>query len=105
MVVGELWRNELQRVLQMQRQLLSAELAHELRLVFDQNDLALADHTDPISHFLGFVDVMRGQDDCDASRLERAHQLPHVASQLDIDAGGRLVEEQDLRLMRQRLGD
>jgi hypothetical protein len=36
---------------------------------------------------------------------ERAHQLPHVASQLDIDASRRLVEKQDLRLMRQRLGD
>ena len=34
-----------------------------------------------------------------------AHQLPHVAAQLDVDAGGGLVEEQDLRLVRQRLGD
>ena len=25
--------------------------------------------------------------------------------QLDVDAGGRLVEKQDLRLVRQRLGD
>ena len=33
------------------------------------------------------------------------HQRPHVAPQLDVDAGGRLVEEQDLRLVRQRLGD
>ena len=38
-------------------------------------------------------------------RLQRAHQLPHVAPQLDVDAGGRLVEKQDLRLVRQRLGD
>ena len=30
---------------------------------------------------------------------------PHVAPQLDVDAGGRLVEEQDLRLVRERLGD
>ena len=34
-----------------------------------------------------------------------AHQRPHVAAQLDVDAGGRLVEEQDLRLVRERLGD
>ena len=34
-----------------------------------------------------------------------AHQLPHVAAQLDVDAGGRLVEKQDPRLVRQRLGD
>ena len=38
-------------------------------------------------------------------RAQRAHHLPHVAPQLDVDAGGRLVEEQDLRLVRQRLGD
>ena len=34
-----------------------------------------------------------------------AHQLPHVAAQLHVDAGGGLVEEQDLRLVRQCLGD
>ena len=34
-----------------------------------------------------------------------AHHFPHVAAQFDVDAGGRLVEEQDFRLMRQRLGD
>ena len=36
---------------------------------------------------------------------ERAHQLPHVPAQLDVDARRRLVEEQDPRLVRQRLGD
>ncbi len=34
-----------------------------------------------------------------------AHHVPHVLAQLDVDAGGRLVEKQDLRLVRQRLGD
>ena len=34
-----------------------------------------------------------------------AHHLPHVPPQLDVDAGGGLVEEQDLRLVRQRLRD
>ncbi len=34
-----------------------------------------------------------------------AHQLPHVLAQFDVDAGGRLVEKQDLRLVRQGLGD
>ena len=35
----------------------------------------------------------------------RADQLPHVAAQLDVDAGGRLVEEQDFGLVAERLGD
>jgi hypothetical protein len=37
--------------------------------------------------------------------LQRAYQLPHVAPQIDIDPRRRLVEKQDLRLVRQRLGD
>ncbi len=48
---------------------------------------------------------MRGEDDGDAARPQAAHQLPHVAAQADIDAGGGLVEEEELRLMAQRLGD
>ena len=32
-------------------------------------------------------------------------QRPHVAPQVDVDAGGRLVEEQDVRLVGERLGD
>jgi hypothetical protein len=58
-----------------------------------------------ISHFLGLLDIMSGQDDGDARCAQLAHDLPHVLAQLDIDAGGRLVQEQDLRLVRQRLGD
>ena len=48
---------------------------------------------------------MRGQDDGDALRLERAHELPHVLSQHDVDACGGLIEKEDLRLVRQRLRD
>ena len=58
-----------------------------------------------VGHLLGFLDVVGGQDDGHAGGAQRAHHLPHVLAQLDVDAGGRLVEEQDLRLVRQRLGD
>ena len=91
--------------LQLERQLLLAELAHQLGLVLDQDDLALVDHADAVGHLLGFLDVVRGQDDGDAGGAQPAHHLPHVLAQLDVDAGGRLVEEQDARLVRQRLGD
>ena len=37
--------------------------------------------------------------------LQRPHHFPHALAQFDVDARGRLVEEQDLRLVRQRLGD
>ena len=39
------------------------------------------------------------------SSRRRAYERPHVAAQFDVDAGGRLVEEQDARFVRQRLGD
>ena len=102
---GKLGRNGVERVVQLQRELLLAELAHQLGLVLDQDDLALVDHADAVGHLLGFVDVVRGEDDGHAGVAQRAHDLPHVLAQLDVDAGGRLVEEQDLRLVRQRLGD
>jgi hypothetical protein len=88
-----------------QDQLLLAQHAHELGLVLHQDDLAVVDHADPVGHLLGLLDVVRGQDDGDAAVAQVAHQLPHLAPQLDVDAGRRLVEEQDLRLVRQRLGD
>ena len=98
-------RHGIQPLLQMQDQLLLAELAHQLGLVLDQNDLAFVDDADAVGHLLGFLDVMRGQDDGDAGGAQIAHHLPHVLAQFDVDAGGRLVEEQDLRLVRQRFGD
>ena len=63
-----------QRLLQLQRQLLPAELAHQLGLVLDQDDLALADDADAVGHLLGLVDVVRGQDDRHAAR--RAARAP-----------------------------
>ena len=89
----------------MQRELLLAELAHQRGFLLDQDQLAAIDHADAVGHLLGFLDVMRGEDDGDARLTHRPHQAPHVLPQLDVDAGGRLIEEQDLRLMRERLGD
>ena len=40
-----------------------------------------------VGHLLGFLDVVRGQDDGDAALAQAAHHLPHVAPQLDVDAG------------------
>ena len=67
-----------ERLLQLQRQLLLAELAHQLGLVLDQDDLALVDDADAVGHLLGLLDVVGGQDDGDAAVAQRAHQLPHV---------------------------
>ncbi len=55
--------NACQGILQVQGQLLLAELMHQGGLILDQDQLATADDTDAVGHFLGFLDVMRGQDD------------------------------------------
>jgi hypothetical protein len=102
---AERGRQRIEFFLEIEDHSLLAELTHQLRLVLDQNDLALVDHADAVGHVLGFLNVMRGQDDGHAGGAQIAHHLPHVLAQFDVDAGGRLVEEQDLRLMRERLGD
>ena len=37
--------------------------------------------------------------------LELADDVPHALAELDVDAGGRLVEEEHLGLVGERLGD
>ena len=90
---------------QVQGQELLAELPHQHRLLLHHDELAFVHYTDAIGHLLGLIEIMRRQDDGDAGRAQGAHDVPHVLAQLDIDAGRRLVEEQDLRLVRKRLGD
>src|ERR1700685_4044790 len=94
-----------QRLLQLQWQLLLAELAHESAFLFDDDQLAAADYADAIRHLFGLLDVVSREDDGDAIVAQAAHHLPHVTAQLDVDAGGRLVEKEDLRFVRQGLGD
>src|SRR4249919_123333 len=103
--VREAIGNAFERHLQLDRQLLAAQLAHQPALVFDQDQLALADHADAVGHLLRLFDVMRGEDDRGALFAQAPHHLPHVVAQLDVHAGGGLIEEQDVRLVRERLGD
>ena len=60
---------------------------------------------DSVRHLLRFLDVVRRQDDGHAALSEPPNHLPHVAAQLDVNPGGRLIEEQDHRLVRQGLGN
>ena len=64
--------------MQLQRQLLPAELAHQLGLVLDQDQLALVDDADAIGHLLGFFDVVRREDDRDAAS-RRARTICHMS--------------------------
>ena len=98
-------RNRIERRLQLQGQLFLAELLHQCDLVFDQDDLAVADHADPVGHVFGLFDVVRGQHDGHTRLTQLAHHGPHVLAQGHVDTGGRLVEEQHARFVRQGLGD
>ncbi len=90
---------------EIEHQLLLAELAHQRRFFLNKDELALADDADPIGHLFGLFDIVRGEDDGDAVLAQPAHHLPHVAPQLDIDAGAGLIEEEDFRLVAERLRD
>ena len=77
----------------------------QLGLVPHQDELALVDHPDAVGHLLGFLDVVSRQNDGHPFAAQTAHELPHVVPQIDVHARRRLVQEQDPRLVRERLGD
>src|SRR5688500_18560946 len=76
---------------------------HPGRLVGDQP--AVVDDADAVAELLGLLEIMGGEDDGDALGVEAADIVPELLAQLDVDARGRLVEDQDRRRMDHRLGD
>ena len=78
---------------------------HQLTLVLDHQEPAVLDHADAVGELLGLFQVVRGEDHGGARGREPLHVCPEVAPQLDVDAGGRLVEEEHGRIVHQRLGD
>jgi hypothetical protein len=77
------------------------EVAHGAVL----DDLTVIDDGDVAAQGLGFLEVMRGEDDRRALRVETGQELPHAAAHLDIHAGGRLIEDQQARLVDQGAGN
>src|SRR5262245_58823076 len=59
-------RNSVEPLLEVKRQLLPAQLAHQLGFVLDQDELALIDDADAVGDLLGLLDVMGGENDGDA---------------------------------------
>jgi hypothetical protein len=56
---------------------------------------------DPVGEFVRFLQVLRREEDRDATSDEAADDLPHGASAARVEAGGRLVEEDDARVTDQ----
>src|SRR5262249_27785764 len=102
--IAQLQRNEIQRLEKIERQLLLAKLFHQLDFSFDHDQFSLVDHPDSVGHFLSLVDIVSSQDDCHAAFSQPSYQGPHLAAQFDVDAGGRLIQKENLRLLRPGLG-
>ena len=79
-------------------------LAITSRAVPCASRLAVGDVGEPMAA-LGFVHVMRADQHREAARGELVDFLPEIAARLGIDAGGRLVEQQQLRLVDQAGGE
>src|SRR3546814_17605002 len=85
--------------------LLLAELGHQRGLVFDQHDFAVVDDADAIGHLLGFLDVVRGENNGEAAFTPRAYHLPHVVTQLPVDTRAGPIEEKALSFKRHQLSE
>ena len=68
------------------------------------DDLAVVDEGDPVAELLGLLQVVRGQQDRRPLLVDSLHVVPELEPQLDVDPGGRLVEDQQPRPVHQRPG-
>ena len=67
------------------------------------DDAAVVDDADPVRELVGLLEVLRGEEDRHAELVvEPAHLVPHAGPADGIEAGGRLVEEQDLGVVHER---
>ncbi len=69
----------------------------EARRIAGGDHAAVVDDRDRVGQRLGLLEVVRGQQDGRALRLQRADEVPELAPGLRVEAGRRLVEEQQLR--------
>ena len=62
----------------------------------DIEQTAAGDDADPVGQVLGLVEVVRGQEHRRPAVAQRLEQLPERPPRLRVEAGGRLVEEEQL---------
>ena len=72
--------------------------------VFDE-DFAVVDDGEAVAEFVGLFHVVGGEDDGDAFAAESLDGVPHGDAALGIEAGGGLVEEEDLGMVGDGAGD
>ena len=69
------------------------------RRVLHQN-LSVVDDRDAVAKLVGLLHVVRGQHDGNALLAQASHRLPHRDAALRIEPRARLVEKENLRVMR-----
>ena len=69
------------------------------------HDLAIVHHDEPVAELLGLVHEVRREHQRGAALLELVQLVPQQVACLGIEAGGRLVEQQQVGLVDQRSGD
>ena len=67
-------------------------------------DRAVVDDRDPVAELVGLLHVVRGEEDRLPVVVQLAEDLPQGDAALRVEAGGRLVEEQDRRAVHDRPG-
>ena len=69
-----------------------------------QHELTGVDHHDVVAHRLHVVEQVGGQHDRDAERRQAGDERQHLLAADRVQAGGRLVEQDQLRVGHERLG-
>src|SRR5262249_46948396 len=80
-------------------------LAAQLVDTAEQHDVAVAEQRDPVANALHAVEQMRRQQYRDVAVLQVADDFQKLDGRLRIETRGRLVEDRDLRILQQYLGD
>ena len=93
------------RIAQREQEALRLQLAQQVAHAVAHDDAAVIDDGDVAAEVLRLFQVVRGQDDGRALRVDLAQELPHRAADLDIHARRRLIQDQQPRLVHQRARD
>src|SRR5439155_9374757 len=88
---GPVTESELDKVL-------AAELGDQLRRRAQGDDFAVIDDGDAVAETLGFIHVVRREQNSPSLRSEAAQDVPELPARLRIEPGRRLVEKEQLRV-------
>jgi hypothetical protein len=82
------------RLAQIEHEHFGLQLAQHICHAVALDDVAALDDGYVAAQILGFLQIVRRQYDGGALRVDVAQKFPHGAANLDVDAGGRLIQDQ-----------